>query len=218
LASNLLKSCFEQAAPDIVLTDVITGANQLLREQMIKASVDMSILHELWSTCVAAVHVQKEVLHYAQLGDSMMVVVYRDGLVAAVTENRVVGVTDRAKHYRVLARDSGAPGIQDESYYEIPLNRNAYNRWMANIPEGYGVMNGMEDIGVHLQYGVLPIADLQHVLLVTDGLFHPEQPLEQACLRMIELGFEAYADEVEAAERKLAAVPDDRTGIWISFD
>ncbi|MDF2815480.1 MAG: stage sporulation family protein [Paenibacillus sp.] len=217
LAANLLKACFEQSTPDVPLTNIITVANRLLREQMIAAHVDLSILHELWSTCVASVRIEDNCIHYAQLGDSMLVVVYRNGHIVAVTKNRVLGVTGRAKHYRRRARNEGVL-LQDESFYEIPENRNAYNRWLANVPEGYGVMNGMEDIETHLQFGTLPLAEIKHVLLLTDGLFHPDLPLEQACMHMMELGYDAYADEVEAAERIKNAAPDDRTGIWISFD
>lgn len=216
IAANLFKKSFEKSVPDMRLVDIITSTNRRLRELMMQAGADLMVLHELWSTCIAAVQIRGNSVHYAQLGDSMIVAVNRDGRISTISENRLHGISQRAKLARELARKEGAL-MPDESHYDIPLHRNQGNRWMANHPDGYGVANGMVEIGIHLQSGVLPAEELRHLLLITDGLFHPELELEDACARIIELGFEKYVDEVEAAERRKQLPPDDRTGILMTF-
>lgn len=216
LAANEFKANFEHSGPYSHLIDIFTYSNRCIREKMIEAGADLSIMHELWSTCVAAVQIQGNSVNFAHLGDSMIVAVYQDGRVATITENRVKGLSARAKQAREQARSEGAI-LPDESYYDVPLHRNQGNRWMANHPNGYGVANGMEEITIHLQSGQLQVAQLKHLLLLTDGLFHPALELEDTCRRIIEQGFEQYADEVVVAEQQIQALPDDRTGILISF-
>ncbi|WP_127583905.1 protein phosphatase 2C domain-containing protein [Paenibacillus koleovorans] len=220
IAAQLFKSKLERpdVDPAMPLTDLVNAANRDLRQLMLKAGVDLTVLHELWSTCVAAVRVRETeaMVDFAQLGDSMIVAVYRDGTFKSLTENRVQGVTSRSAAYREAARRDGAD-LPDEAYFDIPKHRYAYNRTLANRPEGYGVANGMPDIGVHLQHGTIPLDGLSSLLLFTDGFFHPDYELEKAAPRMIELGFEAYVDEVVAAEKSKQAQPDDRTAIRLTF-
>lgn len=216
IAANLFRASFEQGKSQTDLTQLILDANRQLRDRMMQAGIDLSILHELWSTCVAAVKLEPDVVRYAQLGDSMIVAVYHDGRIVAVTENRVRGVTQRAKLAREEARRRGEE-LPDESYYDIPHNRNQANRWLANCPDGYGVANGMETIDTHLQAGVLPRGELRHLLLLTDGLFHPELELTDACAELMRLGLERYAEVVIEAERRHDSPPDDRTCIWITM-
>jgi hypothetical protein len=216
IAANLFKDYFERAENDKTLAESVVEANRLLRERMLAYGVDVGIKHELWSTCIAAVHLRGDRIDYAQLGDSMIVAAYRDGRIAQLTENRVRGITERAKAYRETQRRGGAD-LPDESYYEVAKHRMIYNRWMANTPEGYGVANGMEEARHYMQTGTLDVAEIAGLLLMSDGLFFPGRDLAYTYRRIAEAGFETYANEVEQAERERGLAPDDRTGILLEF-
>lgn len=216
LASNLFKHELEHADGDASLKDTILQANRLLSKRMLERGMDLSIKHELWATCVAAVKLADGRLDYAQLGDSMVIAVYKDDSIRVLTENRVRGISDRAKVQREEERRQ-RKDLPDESYFDIPRHRMIYHRYLANTPNGYGVANGMEEAELYVQSGSLEIADLKLVLTLTDGLFYPGQDLAYTVNRIVQEGFEPYADAVYQAEQERGLAPDDRTGIMLQF-
>jgi hypothetical protein len=161
--------------------------------------------------------VTPEQIHYVQLGDCMIVVRYKDGRIARVTENRVAGVRTRSKAKRERDRRNGVV-LQDEAYYSEWMNSIVYNRnYMANTDEGYGVLNGMEEAVRYIQSGVIETGLLTDMLIVSDGMFHPDLTLEQTMEIVLQAGFESYVEQVEQAERSKAMNPDDRSAVLLSW-
>jgi serine/threonine protein phosphatase PrpC len=216
IASRLFKEHFEQAEWLDKLENGIVEANRRLKQRMIDAGIDLSVKHELWSTCIVAVHIRDGFMHYAQLGDCMALVKKKDGAVVVLTENRVQGVSDRARAKRERDRALGL-NVPDETYFDIPIHRMRYNRTLANTPEGYGVANGMDEAADYIQSGKVPLADVAFALLISDGMFHPEAPLETAFDFILRDGFADYAERIGRLERDAGLDPDDRTGILLEF-
>jgi len=211
LAANLLKRSLERAdgSDGAGLVEQVIAANRKLREAM--SAYGIAEKHAFWACCVAAVQIVGESLHYAQLGDCMVIARYRDGRVEVLTENRVKGVSARAVAKRAAA------GEREEDYSDTYLKMKYNRTHMANSPDGYGVMNGEEAVASFIQSGEVPLSDLSHVLLVSDGMFHPELPLEATMELILSEGFERYVEQVEAAEHALGQAPDDRTGVLLSW-
>ncbi|WP_274364131.1 protein phosphatase 2C domain-containing protein [Paenibacillus thermotolerans] len=216
LASNLFKAYFERLNRVDTLSDGIVQANRLLRNKMIEYRVDFSVKHELWSTCIAAVHIRSDTVSYAQLGDCMALARFADGTVRVLTENRVEGVSERARAKRERERNNGVE-LPDESFYDAPRNRWIYQRWMANTPDGYGVANGTDEVQEYIQSGSLQTSGLTHLLLMSDGMFFPGKSLETAFEMLLTSGFESYAEQVKQAEQASGLQPDDRTAILLEF-
>ncbi|MBD8499593.1 protein phosphatase 2C domain-containing protein [Paenibacillus arenosi] len=216
IAANLFKRRLERTEDLLNLYEEIRDTNHMLRHCMEEAKIDMSQKHHLWSTCVAGVQICGDDVHYAQFGDTMIVAIFRDGRIQSLTENHVMGIDKRSRAKREVDRLNGI-SVQDEHYFEDRNNQMSYHRWMANIPGGYGIANGMEEACEYIQRGTLPSHNLHAILLITDGLFHPEESLEAACKMITQLGFEQYADLIELEERKRGLPADDRTGILIEF-
>lgn len=216
LASNLFKSYFERLNRLDALSDGIAEANRLLRNKMTEYRVDLSVKHELWSTCIAAVHIRNGTASYAQLGDCMVLARNADGTIRVMTQNRVSGVADRARARRERDRKNGID-VPDEAFFEVPRNRWVYQRWMANTPDGYGVANGTDEVQEYIQSGSLRTSGLTHLLLISDGMFFPGKSLEAAFEILLQSGFESYVELVKQAEQANGLQPDDRTAILLEF-
>lgn len=219
LASNTLKAYLERSDGDVVsLVDEVIAANSELRQAMLRSGIDIGIKHELWASCIAAVQVSPDGIRFAQLGDCMAVARYADGRVIVLTHNRVKGVSARAKAKRERDRQNGI-SVPDERTFAELLPVMMYNRThMANTPEGYGVANGTEEAVGHIQSGLVPMEGLTHVLLVSDGMFHPDLPLETTVELILQEGFERYVERVEEVERDKSMNPDDRSAVLLSWN
>ncbi|PYI55423.1 protein phosphatase 2C domain-containing protein [Paenibacillus flagellatus] len=218
LASNILKAYLERPDGSGSLLEEVRAANRALREAMVDAGIDLSRKHELWASCLAVAHVTEEGVRFAQTGDCMIVAKFADGSVRVLTENRVNGVSARAKAKRAADRERGLP-VEDESHYEELYNVLAYNRSvMANTPEGYGVANGTEEAAEHIRAGFVQASEQPtDLLLVSDGMFHPGVPLETTLEQIVQEGFETYVERVEAAERERGMRPDDRSAVLLQW-
>ncbi|TMV52134.1 protein phosphatase 2C domain-containing protein [Paenibacillus mesophilus] len=218
LASNTLKAYLERIDGNAgSLVEEIAAANAELRQAMLRNGIDTGIKHELWASCIAAVHVTPDGIRFAQLGDCMAVARYMDGRVVVLTQNRVKGVSARAKAKRERDRKNGV-SVPEESTFAELFPVMVYNRtFMANTPEGYGVANGTEEAVGHIQSGLVPTEGLTHVLLVSDGMFHPDLPLETTMELILQEGFERYVERVEQAERDKSMAPDDRSAVLLSW-
>ncbi|MBD2862043.1 PP2C family serine/threonine-protein phosphatase [Paenibacillus oceani] len=216
LAANLFKAALEREHIEGSLTEAIAEANRELNRKMVSYGVDIRIKHELWSTCLSVAQVMGEGIRYAQLGDSMAVARYADGSVKVLTENRVNGISARAKAKRERDRQNGLH-VEEESFFAELNNRMAYHRGMANTPEGYGVANGMTEAADYIQTGLVPAEGLTHLLLISDGMFHPDYSLDKTMELLLELGFDRYVEQVEAAEQAKQMRPDDRSAVLFRF-
>ncbi|MEF3304930.1 PP2C family serine/threonine-protein phosphatase [Paenibacillus sp. GYB003] len=217
LASNTLRAYLERSDGRASLKDEVIAANRELRQAMLRNGIDLNVKHELWASCIAVARVDGDSVSFAQLGDCMAVARYEDGRIVVLTENRVVGVSARAKAKRARDRENGLP-VEDESHFDELYPKLVYNRaHMANSPEGYGVANGTDEAADHIQAGVVETKGLTHLLLVSDGMFHPDLPLEATMEQIVNDGFEPYVERVEAAERAKRLNPDDRSAVLLSW-
>jgi hypothetical protein len=217
LASNTIKAHMERIDSHDSLVDEVIAANRELRQSMLRNGIDIAKKHELWASCIAAAQVTPGGVRYAQLGDCMVVARYHDGRISVLTENRVKGVSARAKAKRERDRQNGKT-VEDEAGFAELYRVMVYNRAsMANTPEGYGVANGTEEAVGHIQSGLVPIEGLTHLLLISDGMFHPELPLETTMELILSEGIERYVERVEEAERNKSMIPDDRSAVLLSW-
>lgn len=216
LAARLFKSHFEALHKQDRMVRAMIEANQKLYQQMVDYQVDVSKGYKRWSTCVAAIKVGTNEVEYVQLGDSMVIVGYQDDTCEVVTEDTVKGISQRAKEQRERDRENGL-GVPDESLYDQKLERLRYNRSMANVEHGYTVANGMEEVADFIQTGKLPKRDMRDILILSDGLFHPELTLKDTYRRICNIGLEAYIYEVTRWQEERSRHIDDRTAIWLHF-
>ncbi|MGR9047252.1 protein phosphatase 2C domain-containing protein [Halobacillus faecis] len=217
LAAQIFKSKMERLKSGESLVQAVEEANLHLKEEMERYAVQTELGEERWSTCVAVVKVMDDQIHYVQLGDSMILVEDEDGKFIVVTTDSVKGISERAEQKRVEGR-KGGENIPPESYYDIHMNRLRYNRRLANVEGGYTVANGMPEVMEYLDQGVIDRKGIRSLLLISDGLFHPELTLEATYQRIREVGLEGYVHELTEYLNKHTLHIDDRTAVWMKLN
>src|SRR5699024_3563519 len=138
------------------------------------------------------------------------------GTINVLTTDTVKNVSARARSTREMERSEGWE-IPDESYYRKEKNRLVYNRYMANVPNGYSVANGMDEVQEFIQYGILDTTELIDVLICSDGLFDPKGDIRQVYWEIEEKGLKKYIEEQTINEQVKGLRSDDKTALWITL-
>lgn len=210
----MFKQYFESLEGIEGLQKEIANVNRILQEKMKAYDVDITKKEQLWSTCIAVVHITDETIQYAQLGDCMIVATFRDGTVQVLTKDTVKGISRRAKKKREEDRKNSL-SVPGEHVFNDIREQLMYNRYLANMPNGYSVANGMPEAVALIQQGTLPRAEVTDIFICSDGLFHPDWSLVQTAQYMMEKGAAAYVNIIEELEQKKWIRPDDKTVIMI---
>ncbi|MFD0711585.1 PP2C family serine/threonine-protein phosphatase [Paenibacillus sp. GCM10027626] len=216
IASNLFKDHFNALQHPADPAEQLVQANRLLKKAMIAAEQDLTRKHRLWSTCAAVVAVNGHEAAFAQVGDCMIIARTKAGENVVVTRDSVKGNAERIRKKQAADRARGI-FVPDEDYFEVPLHRQAYARWMANTPEGYSVANGMDEMADYIQRGVLDVAGLHYLLLISDGMVYPDQSFEAVLEQVLSIGIERYMLEMENWEKAHDVHPDDKTAVLLEF-
>jgi serine/threonine protein phosphatase PrpC len=214
LASHLFQQHFESISDVDSLQNEVAKANQLLQEKMQSYHIDTTKKDQLWCTCIAAIHITDKTIEYAQLGDCMIVAKFFDGTVQVLTKDTVKGISKRAKQKREEDRKKGL-SVPSEAIFDDRKAQLSYNRYMANTPNGYTVANGMSEVVLFIQQGKLIRQEITDLFICSDGLFHPEWPLEKSVKFVWEHGITEYVQIIEELEAKRFVRPDDKTAIII---
>ena len=216
IASHVFASHFTSLREINGLQGEVAKANELLQNKMLEHKVDMRRKDHLWCTCIAAVQIDSEKLEYAQLGDCMIVAILRNGAMQVLTKDTVNGISKRAKKKREEDRKKGL-SVPEEHVFQDVREQLKYNRYLANMPNGYSVANGMQEAMNYLQYGELQVEELSGIFICSDGLFHPDWSLEQTVAYIRKNGIEEYVAIIERLEGEKRIRPDDKTLITIDF-
>lgn len=113
-------------------------------------------------------------------------------------------------------REKGLP-IPEEHVFQDVREQLKYNRYLANMPNGYSVANGMKEAMDYLQYGELQVAEVSGLFICSDGLFHPEWSLEQTVAYIRKNSIKEYVAIIERLEGENRIRPDDKTVIMIDL-
>jgi serine/threonine protein phosphatase PrpC len=218
LASALFKDYFSKInQTNLSLVEGIAAANRMLSDRMEKYKVNQEKYEHLWSTCAAIIKFEKDgKISFAQLGDCMIIAEGQNGTIKALTRDTVKDISCRAKVWREEQRKQGV-NIPDEEFYQDSTEQLIFNRSLANKPHGYTVANGKEEVLQFIQYGQVNISEVKTMLIITDGLFHPNYSIEETYKKIHKSGFYLYALELEEFEKMNNLRSDDKTGIMIRF-
>lgn len=146
----------------------------------------------------------------------MIVVILRNGTIQVLTKDTVNGISKRAKKKREEDRKKGL-SVPEEHVFQDVRKQLKYNRYLANMPNGYSVANGMKEAMNYLQHGELHVVDVRGIFICSDGLFHPEWSLEQIVIYIRKNSIKEYVAIIERLEGENRIRPDDKTVIMIDF-
>ncbi|MDT8419311.1 MAG: protein phosphatase 2C domain-containing protein [Desulfuromonadales bacterium] len=161
-AAHLARAAF--ADNDDELSGLAERANRAIAKGMTVSGVDMTDRLQLWSTSAAAVRVRGDTLDYVQVGDVLILCIFKDGRfslpVPFYSHDRAV-----FEQWELLVR-LGFNNIRELLAPQVERVRLRMNRQ-------FGVLNGEQEMSGFLQTGKLSTRGLRHLLIFTDGLHLP---------------------------------------------
>ncbi|MED5017822.1 protein phosphatase 2C domain-containing protein [Paenibacillus chibensis] len=236
LASQLLKGYFERlSGGDRRDLETLTiEANAELGAAMRAAGIKTGHKNELWTAAAALIRMTDHHIEYVQAGDCMIMALYRDGQVRTITRDHVSHMGEVSM---AIWKEGIASGIRTRAaLWERVLPQIVGNKDVMNTDEGYSVLNGLPNADRYIESGKINRIQLAGLLLVTDGLFYPEEwPCaaskdngslnEELVRRVASEGLEGYGHWLLALEQEdpeCIRYPrfkrsDDKSGIWITF-
>src|SRR5699024_12439132 len=103
--------------------------------------------------------------------------------------------------------------VSDEKHFLNQKNKIAKHSQMTNTPNGYSVANRMEEAKDHMQYGMVDLDNLKHVLITSDGLFDPQNNIQDVYRKIEKDGLEEYVQKLSIYESDHGIKADDKTAI-----
>lgn len=230
IAAELVRRHLEALPGDVSLHDALIVANDRLRDRMRESQIDLTKKEALWGAACAVVRVGEAHLEYAQTGDCMIFAVYADDTVRPLTHPQVSHLEKRAF---AKWEEGIAHGLKTRSELlgqctDILIQ----NRYQANEPGGYGVLNGDAACQEFIEHGRINRIEIKALVLLTDGLFLPrpcggaEPNWEETVLPIVHKGLQRYTDELLTLENNDPECTtfvrfkksDDKTGIVLYLE
>lgn len=220
IAATIARDNFLENNKD--LKELTIEANQRIKERMFALNIDINKKTGLWGTMVAVVRIKNNSFEWVQLGDSLILVIYKDNSFKLLVE-------DYDHDKEVLSVWKELANQKKENIRELIDSTLRENR--SEINEIFGGLTGEEKSISFLKTGEENLENVKHILLFTDGLFIPkEDPLEADDWNMfvklfLEGGLKYIKDFVRGLEKEdpnCWKYPrykqyDDITGISITF-
>ncbi|SFE10406.1 Protein phosphatase 2C [Paenibacillus catalpae] len=230
IAANLVKNYFESLTEPGSLKDHVTEVNNLLREQMILANINLEKKEELWGAALAILRVHDDGVEFIQTGDCMILAVYDNEEVRPLTWRQV-------SHLEASAFAKWQEGITKglnsrKELHETVIATIVQNRYRSNTDGGYGVLNGEKDAVRFFEYGKINLTCLKHIILLTDGMFLPTNIVPEqnsywsfVAHSILDKGLTLYTRELieleecdpECMNHVRFKKSDDKTAIVINF-
>ena len=230
IAANLVKNYFESVTDPGSLKDHMIEVNDLLREQMVLANIDLEKKEELWGAALAIIRIQDDGVEFIQTGDCMILAVYDNEEVRPLTWRQV-------SHLEAPAFAKWQEGItkglkSQKELHETVIDSIRKNRYRANTDGGYGVLNGEKDAVRFFEYGKINLTYLKHIILLTDGMFLPTNIVPEqssywsfVAQRILNKGIQLYTQELieleecdpECIQHIRFKKSDDKTAMVINF-
>jgi len=160
IAASIVRDEFAKNIDSLKGTAI--SSNDKLRERMLSENIDISDKPNLWCSQSAVVRVDKDSFEWLQVGDSNILVIYKDGSFRLMVENY-----DHDRHVMIVWKKLAK------------LNQKRIKQIIsANIT--YGVFNGEKDFAKFIHTGRESLDNVIHIILFTDGLILPKENPEES--------------------------------------
>ncbi|MCR4280603.1 MAG: protein phosphatase 2C domain-containing protein [Candidatus Komeilibacteria bacterium] len=170
LASSITKDTFRELALKMNLHDCAIKANRRVLAEMQRSSVDLQAKENLWCTTAAAVRINSDDFEWIGIGDSPILIVYKDGKVKVLYHDDLDRETIKLAHSMASKMTGNAlklNGLRKEIMPQIIAVRQK-----SNID--YGIINGEPAMVNFLRGGTESLSNIKYILLLTDGLLLPK--------------------------------------------
>lgn len=164
IAANIAREIFSTNQGS--LKSLALEANRAIRERMFSSKIETQNKDNLWGVIFAAVRVKNDSFEWAQLADSLILVIFKDGSYKLLVED-FDHDGEVLKIWRQLAEQ------KSEKIRELIAEPLAKLR--AKMNDLYGVLNGEKGPENFIKTGQEKLENVSHILLFTDGLMIPKE-------------------------------------------
>jgi len=169
IAATIAKNEFSKN--DKSLKELTARANKKIKERMLALNIDINKKNSLWGVVLTAVRIKDNSFEWAQIGDSLILVIYKD-------YSFKLPVKDYNHDKEVLNLWKELGEQKKENIREL-IDKGPLIELRGKMNKTYGVLNGEEEAISFLHVEEENLQDIKHILLFTDGLIIPkENPLE----------------------------------------
>lgn len=223
LGSYFTKEIFEQNSEKPLL-EIIRLANNKLREEMIKRNIDVTSKPNLWGTTLAAIRITGDYAEYIQVADSTILFISKNKKTISIPTSLKI---DRKT--LTLLKKLIDQGVKEAKRDERVLALQMKTRNRVNLD--YGTLNGEEGVFDFIATGKIPLNNINHILLFTDGVkvLQEDPEKDEDMLIITDLFLKKglnklleYVRNTENSDPECITYPrtkthDDATAISISF-
>lgn len=167
IAAHIAADTFNQTDKDLKETALKTNEN--IEKAHEEAGIDVSNNVNRFGTTAAVVRIRDSKAELLQIGDSIILIIYKDG-----HTDVPLGYHDHdlevMRKWRRLA-DSGAKGIRDIVADDVVELRKSAN-------SAYGMLNGDQKATEFIKTTTIDLADVAAIILLTDGMYIPKEDPE----------------------------------------
>jgi len=168
IASVILKKVFEQNNGS--LNELAIKANMEIKNEMFLREIDMNKKINLWSSSAAVVRINKDNFDWLQIGDSLILVVFKDETYKLLTKYH-----NHDKETLMMWKELADK--KTENIRKILNDQLIKVRHSMNI--FYGVFNGENSMKNFLNQGNFSLKNVKHIILFTDGIILPKENPEE---------------------------------------
>ena len=220
LASAIAKNTFSKNGAS--LKTLAGMANGEIRRKMLEKGINLTDKKNLWSTSAAVIRVENNIVEWVQTGDCLILAILKDG------SHKIL--TDHNNHdLETLRMWNTLKGTTDESIHAALKPQIIKVRAQMNV--SYGALSGEDEALDFINHGSMPLAEIRHLIIFSDGLFIPSKEPEQKtdfklfCDLFQEGGLNAirdYVRDIEATDVDCKKYPrfkqhDDIAAVSLSF-
>lgn len=243
LAATTIKETIEKATSFNSLFERTIYANQILgqktKETAQVKSID-EIPKEKRSSCgIAAIKINQETMQFefVHAGDCMLFLELENGDIRTITYDYISSLDTIAisKYHQLLKEASKAGVINEEISNSARMEIQdilVQNRRMLNTFNGYGILDGSDEVVHFIEHGTISLNRVKKILLLSDGLGWPIQKAGgqdswgETAKIAFKKGVKGLFDGVNQLEQQdpfCLAYPrlkksDDKSGILISLN
>lgn len=166
LASSIAHDTF--ANGDAPLEKLVWQANDSIKKEMERFGVNTADKLQQWATTAAVVKIENESFNYIQIGDSPILIVYKDSTC------RVAG-TYNHHDQEILVQWNKLTNKEKEGRKVVDVFKDQLRTLRQSVNLTYGVLNGEKEMGKFLYSGGEQLKNIANIFLFTDGLILPKK-------------------------------------------
>ncbi|WP_085522291.1 protein phosphatase 2C domain-containing protein [Tuberibacillus sp. Marseille-P3662] len=242
VAADVIKNTLKEDAAPTLLDTVIKGNRGIKAATEEHFNQKLANIAKEYRTSCGMIAVEfddsRSRMSYVHAGDCMLILQYKNSDIRVVTYDQIAKLDSTTINQ--FTQSIEAMTAHGEPLTDDLLKRAKQtikptliqNRRQTNTSDGYGILDGTDDFINYIEYGTIPLINVQSILMLSDGLQLPTHKTagQNSWLETGRYGLahgldalKDYITELENGDPFCTAYPrikkaDDKTGMLLDFN